>query len=118
MWINRRELLSGLAVGCASAALPGFCSPQASASELRINVERLRGTLEGLTVYGRPRGGTFADGVSRVAVSDADLVGRKDAMQLMGSFGIEPRIDPAGKYFRFVRWLEPRLEAHSVWLAY
>ena len=99
MWINRRELLSSLATGCASAALPGFCSPQASPSELRINADRLRETLEGLSVYGRPRGGTFADGVSRVAFSDADLAGRKYAMQLMGSFGMEPRIDPAGNIF-------------------
>src|SRR5215831_2700599 len=99
MWINRRGLLSGLAAGCASAALPGFCSPQASTSELRINADRLRETLESLSVYGRPRGGTFADGVSRVAFSDADLAGRKYAMQLMASFGMEPRIDPAGNIF-------------------
>jgi N-carbamoyl-L-amino-acid hydrolase len=58
-----------------------------------------RETLENLSVYGRPRGGTFADGVSRVAFSDADLAGRKYAMQLMASFGMEPRIDPAGNIF-------------------
>ena len=94
MWINRRELLSGLA-----AALPGFCSPQPSRSELRINADRLRENLEGLSVHGRPKDGTFADGVSRVAFSDADLAGRKYAMQLMGSFGMEPCIDPAGNIF-------------------
>src|SRR5690349_25002837 len=99
MWINRRELLSGLAAVSVSAALPGFCLAQESGSELRINPGRLRESLEGLSAYGRPRGGTFADGVSRVAFSDADLAGRNYVMRLMGSFGMEPRVDPAGNIF-------------------
>ena len=40
---------------------------------LRINPTRLQQNLEALSVYGRPAGGTFADGVSRVAYSDAAL---------------------------------------------
>src|SRR5689334_17013486 len=99
MWMNRRELLSGLSAGCFSAVVPGFCSPQTSASEFRINADRLRKALEGLSIHGRPKGGTFADGVSRVAFSDADLAGRKYAMQLIRSADIEPRIDAAGNIF-------------------
>ncbi len=58
--------------------------------------ERLRRQLEGLSVYGRPVGGTFADGVSRVAFSDADVAGRRYVMGLMKEAGLAPRIDPAG----------------------
>src|SRR5579872_1253758 len=63
---------------------------------LRINAARLRQGLEGLSVYGRQAGGTFADGVSRVAYSDADVAGRKFAMGLMRAAGLDPRIDAAG----------------------
>ena len=53
-------------------------------------------SLEGLSVFGRPTGGTFADGVSRTAYSDADVAGRKYAMDLMRSAGLDPHIDAAG----------------------
>ena len=65
-------------------------------ADLRINPLRLRESLEGLSQYGRPAGGTFADGVSRTAFSDADVAGRKYAMELMRAAGMEPRIDAAG----------------------
>ena len=43
MWINRRELLSRLAVISVSAAFPGFLhSSKESTSALRINADRLR----------------------------------------------------------------------------
>jgi N-carbamoyl-L-amino-acid hydrolase len=99
MSINRRELLSGLAVASASAAFSGLGLCVESSSDPRINPDRLRESLEGLSVYGRPEGGTFADGVSRVGFSDADVAGRNYAMQLMRGFGMEPRIDPAGNIF-------------------
>ena len=94
--LTRRELLSTLAGATADAALPGWSFSQAASSDLRIRAERLRGSLEGLSVYGRPAGGTFADGVSRVAYSDADIAGRKYTMELMRAAGTEPRIDAAG----------------------
>ena len=50
-------------------------------------------------MFGRPAGGTFADGVSRVAYSDADVAGRDFVMKLMRSAGLTPRIDPAGNIF-------------------
>ena len=50
-------------------------------------------------MFGRPAGGTFADGVSRVAYSDADVAGRRYVMDLMRAAGLEPRVDPAGNIF-------------------
>jgi N-carbamoyl-L-amino-acid hydrolase len=72
---------------------------QSRNSDLRINADRLRHSLEELSVFGRQGGGTFSDGVSRVAFTDADVAGRNYAMQLMRTFGMEPRIDPAGNIF-------------------
>jgi N-carbamoyl-L-amino-acid hydrolase len=99
MRITRRELLSGLAAASVGAALPGLSWAESHTSRIRTNPERLRASLEGLSVYGRPSGGTFADGISRVAFSDADVGGRNYVMQLMRSFGMEPRIDPAANIF-------------------
>lgn len=99
MSISRRELISGLAVASVAAAFPGLGVSQGSASGPRINLDRLRESLEGLSIYGRPEGGTFADGVTRVGFSDACVAGRNYAMQLMRGFGMEPRVDPAGNIF-------------------
>ena len=50
-------------------------------------------------MFGRPSGGTFADGVSRVAYSDADVQGRRYTIDLMRAAGLDPRLDPAGNIF-------------------
>jgi len=86
--MTRRHFTSALAVSA-------FAAPTAP----RINGGRLREHLEGLSVYGRPKGGTFADGVSRVAYSDADVAGRRYVMGLMEAAGLQPRIDAAGNIF-------------------
>ncbi|HSB75299.1 MAG TPA: Zn-dependent hydrolase [Terriglobales bacterium] len=95
MPLTRRELLTGFAAITAAASLPELSFAQDSAA-LRINPARLQQSLEGLSVYGRPSGGTFADGVSRVAYSDSDVAGRKYAMDRMRAAGLDPRIDAAG----------------------
>ena len=88
------------AAGVAAAARPLIAlASQTNASEtasLRVNADRLRQHLEGLSVYGRPPGGTFADGVSRTAYSDADVAGRQYVMNLMRDAGLEPRIGTGG----------------------
>ena len=99
MRINRREMLYDLATACVGSVVPGLSGTQGGQAALRIDAKRLQRRLEGLSVYGRPEGGTFADGVSRVAYSDADVGGRKYAMQAMAEAGLKPRIDPAGNIF-------------------
>jgi N-carbamoyl-L-amino-acid hydrolase len=63
-----------------------------------------------LSVHGRPAGGTFADGVSRVAFSDADVGGRTLVLGWMRDAGLKPRIDAAGNIFGRREGTEPTLE--------
>jgi N-carbamoyl-L-amino-acid hydrolase len=93
--LTRRELLTAFAAITAAISFPELSLAQDSAA-VRINAARLQESLEGLSVYGRPAGGSFVDGVSRVAYSDADVAGRKYAMDLMRAAGLDPRIDTAG----------------------
>src|SRR5215471_13552906 len=86
--MNRRQFVGGLAV--AAWAAPGVPL---------INSARLRTHLEELSIFGRPEGGTFADGVSRVAYSDADVAGRAYVRKLMEAAGLKTRIDAAGNIY-------------------
>src|SRR6266571_2025508 len=83
--MKRRHFLGTL-------ALSAFGQPAGP----RVNGARLRQHLEELSVFGRPAGGSFVDGVSRVAYSDADVAGRAYVMKLMETAGLKPRIDAAG----------------------
>jgi beta-ureidopropionase / N-carbamoyl-L-amino-acid hydrolase len=84
--VDRRTFIGALAL-----------SPLARAAEpFPVNGERLRQHLEALSAFGRPPGGSFADGVSRVAYSDADVAGRRYVMTLLEAAGLKPRIDAAG----------------------
>ncbi|HSA91432.1 MAG TPA: Zn-dependent hydrolase [Terriglobales bacterium] len=92
---TRRDFLYGLAA--AAVASPSWAGgPRPVDSDLRVNPERLRQRLEALSVFGRPEGGTFADGVSRLGYSDADVAARAWVMEQMRAAGLEPRIDSAG----------------------
>src|SRR5689334_12651574 len=93
--MDRRRMLQVVAAGGVAAAWPRGAGA-ADLSSLRIDAARLRADLEGLSVHGRPAGGTFADGVSRVAYSDADVAGRAYVMGLLREAGGVPRIDAAG----------------------
>src|SRR5262245_37416539 len=114
MSLSRRSFLGslgGVAVastgvfGEAPAVRRGFERAQA----LRIDPQKLRERIEALSVFGRPTGGSFASGVSRVAYSDADVAGRQYVMDLMRKAGLEPRIDPAGNIFARRAGSEPAL---------
>lgn len=89
--MNRRNFVGYLAAGALSrlraAAQPG------------IDASTIKGHLEALSVFGRPDGGTFQHGVSRVGYSDADIAGRRFVMDLMRSAGAAVRIDAAGNIF-------------------
>jgi len=93
--MNRRDFFQ--AVG--SAAMLASARLRAQSAAPRIDAARLRRELEALSAFGRPAGGTFADGVSRIAYSDADVAGRQYVMGLMRDVGLTPRIDPAGNIF-------------------
>ncbi len=81
---------------CLGAARGFRASSPLPSTDPVVNGNRLRQHLEALSVFGRPPGGNFADGVSRVAYSDADVRGRAYVIDLMKAAGLEPRIDPAG----------------------
>jgi N-carbamoyl-L-amino-acid hydrolase len=87
--MNRRQFVGGLAA--AAWAAPAVTPV--------INPVRLRAHIEELSVFGRPSGGTFADGVSRVAYSDADVSGRAYVRELMEAGGLKIRIDAAGNIY-------------------
>ena len=68
-------------------------------ADLAVDAQKLRARLERLSTFGRPAGGIFADGVSRVAYSDADVQGREYVIGLMKGAGLETRVDPAGNIY-------------------
>ncbi len=94
MKATRRDAVLGLLGGLA-AAIPVRAWAKADPTP-SISAARLQQSLEALSAFGRPAGGTFADGVSRMAYSDADIAGRAYAMHLMSEAGLNPAIDAAG----------------------
>lgn len=113
MALSRRAFLSG-AAGLSAGLLNGLGRTRADSWSARPTrtaaaaqahdppaapAARLRERLEALSVFGRPPGGTFADGVSRLGYSDADVAGRAYVMGLMKDAGLEPWIDAAGNIF-------------------
>jgi len=93
---TRREVLA--AAGAALVAGPAGAWRQGAALP-EVDGHRLRRRLEQLSTFGRPAGGTFADGVSRVAYPDADLAARAWFLDEVRTAGFTPRLDPAGNVF-------------------
>ncbi len=91
--MNRRRFSEGLALLALAPSLPAVAQTSAT---LRTNPERLRKRLEDLSGFGRPAGGTFADGVSRIGFSDADVQAHEWLKSEMRAAGLEPRVDAAG----------------------
>jgi N-carbamoyl-L-amino-acid hydrolase len=98
-FMQRRHFLATMAL-----------APLARAASVEINGQRLRDRLEQLSVHGRPPGGTFADGVSRVAFSDADVAGRELVMRWMRDARLDPHIDAAGNILGRRAGADPKLE--------
>jgi len=92
---DRRWFLKIATMAAGSLALQRSLEAQDSNSSVRVNGERLRRNLEGLSLYGRPAGGTFESGVSRTAYSDADVAGHRFVVELIRAAGLEPRFDAA-----------------------
>jgi beta-ureidopropionase / N-carbamoyl-L-amino-acid hydrolase len=68
-------------------------------ARVRIDGAALRQNLEELSAFGRPPGGSFADGVSRTGYSQADVDGRAFVLGRMRAAGLAPRIDAGGNIF-------------------
>ncbi len=92
--ISRRSFLQGL-----SAAGVGAAVGLRAQGSPRVDGLALRRRLETLSTFGRPAGGTFTDGVSRIAYSDADIAGRSYVLAEIRAAGLQPRIDAAGNIF-------------------
>ena len=92
---DRRTFVIGLAGALVTATRRGHGRSDASVYDLRIDPLRLQHSLEKLSTFGRPVGGSFADGVSRVAYSDADVAGRGYVLGLLRAARLEPKIDAA-----------------------
>jgi len=79
----------------------------ATAQQRHVNEQRLWGTLEKLSEFGRPPsagsgqapGTGFEGGVTRLGFSAADLAAREYVIGLMRDAGLEVRVDPAGNIF-------------------
>jgi beta-ureidopropionase / N-carbamoyl-L-amino-acid hydrolase len=93
---DRRAFVIGLAGALVSATRLVRGSSSTEMYGLRIDAQRLQHSLEQLSTFGRPVGGSFVDGVSRVAYSDADIAGRGYVLGLLRAAGLPPRIDAAG----------------------
>src|SRR5215218_8623786 len=94
--ISRRAFLS--LAGASALAGPSFAF-RSTQSSPAIDAARLRNRLERLSYHGRAPGGTFADGVNRVAYSVADLTARAWVIDEIKGADIVPRIDAAGNIF-------------------
>jgi N-carbamoyl-L-amino-acid hydrolase len=93
--MRRRDFIGALAAG---ASYAGPASPS-----------RLQSQIEALSAFGRPAGGSFQDGVSRIGYSDADVAGRNFVMDLMRKAGAAVRIDAAGNIFASRAGSDPSL---------
>ena len=88
MPINRREFNHGLALSLGALPFHRFATP----APLSVNDQRLYGHLLSLASIGKnPEGG-----VSRVAYSDADKLGREFVLIQMKSASLDVTIDAAG----------------------
>jgi N-carbamoyl-L-amino-acid hydrolase len=98
--LSRRSFLSlapaFAAASAAATAWPAFAKAQAGPT---IDAARLRNRLERLSYHGRKAGGTFADGVTRVAYSTADLTARAWIIDEIQNAELKPRIDAAGNIY-------------------
>jgi N-carbamoyl-L-amino-acid hydrolase len=91
--ITRRHFVRTVALSGLAPLAKGQADPP------RADGAALRTRIEALSAFGRPPGGAFGDGVSRVAYSDADVEGRAYVVGLMRAAGLQVRVDPAGNVF-------------------
>lgn len=94
--MRRRSFLS---MATALALAPRVVRARQASGGARVDGARLRRRLEHLSTFGRPVGGDFASGVSRVAYSDADIAARRWLIDEVTAAGGSARLDAAGNVF-------------------
>lgn len=98
--LSRRAFLA--AAAATALPFPTWARSRRAQKIPVISAARLQARIERLSTFGRPTGGTFASGVSRVAYSDADVAARQWLIAELHAAGLTPRLDPAGNVF--ARW--------------
>src|SRR5215510_6210143 len=79
----------------ASLAVPCASAQGTDSAKFHVNSQRLQGTLEKLSEFGRnPEGG-----VTRIGFSETDLAAREYVGSLMKQAGLQVRVDAAGNLF-------------------
>ncbi len=95
---NARAIASLLALAIlwmASFAARPSRAQSTGSPKFHVDSQRLQGTLEKLSEFGRnPEGG-----VTRIGFSEADLAAREYVSGLMKQAGLQVRVDPAGNIF-------------------
>lgn len=85
-----------LAILWVAASMPPLSRAQGtSPAKFHVDSQRLQGTLEKLSEFGRNPDG----GVTRTGFSETEMAAREYVMGLMTSAGLEVRVDPAGNIF-------------------
>jgi beta-ureidopropionase / N-carbamoyl-L-amino-acid hydrolase len=108
LMVTRRSFLN--TVGLASLGTLSARAMPLAANPVRVDGAQLRQRIEALSMFGRPAGGSFGDGVSRVAYSEADIAGRAYFTGQMKAAGLVPRIDAAGNIFATRPGTDPSLK--------
>jgi N-carbamoyl-L-amino-acid hydrolase len=97
---TRRQFVQTLwPLALAAGVSRRLAAQPADFARVRVDGAALRQNLEELSAFGRPPGGSFADGVSRTGYSQADVDGRAFVMGRMRASGLAPRIDAGGNIF-------------------
>lgn len=92
---GRAAILLALALLCLVSVPPLSRSQGTDSPKTHVNSQRLQGTLEKLSEFGRNPDG----GVTRIGYSETDMAARAYVMELMKTAGLDVRIDAAGNIF-------------------
>ena len=88
-------VLSLLALWTASFSTFSAQAQEPATARFHINTQRLQGTLEKLSEFGKnPEGG-----VTRLGFSETEMAAREYVIGLMKQAGLQVRVDPAGNIF-------------------
>jgi beta-ureidopropionase / N-carbamoyl-L-amino-acid hydrolase len=93
--VSRSASFILLALSIFAVVPPRLYSQETASSKAHINSQRLQGTLEKLSEFGRNPDG----GVTRIGYSETDMAAREYVIGLMKGAGLDVRTDAAGNIF-------------------